>query len=570
MQEIHIGKMTETLSRISASLYTGFYSLDIGHDGHPPRPLYTLVDENGNSLFETHGGRLLRAILVNNDVDALVHYITKYPEITEPSVICTGDIFYQATALGGVDVLRTLLQHYASNTNTMQPPNERGFLFLNTACEHGRADTVRLLLEDYPEYTDIHARAEKDISAILAAAKWSGFDIDNEPSRRDEIMHMLLDKCASAEDFSQWPNFPTEVTIELEQLIENVLTLAVPWASPGLIKRLIDKSADPNEKTYTYSTGDRAVTEKKVITFGVTALFVASIYWNVEVVQILLRHYKGGDDAAGLVSRCDSYGRLPLHWAAGGSQEGFHPSLIENPEFNKRAVNTLKLLVESNPRTVNAQDHDGETPLHYAAHSYGRLIITYKGVFQYLLDNGADASIQNREGRTPFQFLCDRFNDGIPLEAATMSLLFTETEDLCHADASGNTCLHKLASHWDRVEAVKFLLARGANIAIKNLKGNTPLHEAANGHFSRRHIPPEKIQREFDGMMKTLLEAGGDKVMNMKNTAGKTAREIFEETWIKRSNNTIPGRDDLYSRGFAIGRGKSPIHPVGISLSRRR
>lgn len=74
--------------------------------------------------------------------------------------------------------------------------------------------------------------------------------------------------------------------------------------------------------------------------------------------------------------------------------------------------------------------------LHYAAHSYGRLIITYKGVFQYLHENSADASIRNQEGRTPFQFLCDRFNDGIPLEAATMSLLFTESKDLSHADVN--------------------------------------------------------------------------------------------------------------------------------------
>lgn len=204
-------------------------------------------------------------------------------------------------------------------------------MFLHTACEHCRADTVRLLLEDCPEYTDIHARAEKDISAILTDAKWLGFNIDIEASRRDEIMHILLDKGASVEDFSQWLKFPTKVTIEQEQPTENVLTLAVPWVSPGLIKRLIDKGADSNQGTYTYSTSDRAVTIKKVTTFGITALFVASIYWNVEVVQLLLEHHKGGDGAAELVSRCDSYGRLPLHWAAGGSKEGFHPSLIEIP-----------------------------------------------------------------------------------------------------------------------------------------------------------------------------------------------------------------------------------------------
>lgn len=156
-------------------------------------------------------------------------------------------------------------------------------------------------------------------------------------------------------------------------------------------------------------------------------------------------------------------------------------------------MNTLKLLVESNPRTINAQDHDRETPLYYAVYSYGRSTMTCKGVLQYLLDSDTDASIQNREGRTPFQFFCDPFDDGIPHETATMNLHFTEREDLSHTDANGNTCLHNLASHWDPVEAVKFLLDRGANVAIKNLKGNTPLHYAAVGRFNRRQLPPKKI-----------------------------------------------------------------------------
>lgn len=51
-------------------------------------------------------------------------------------------------------------------------------------CIECQVKTVRLLLDDYPEYADIHARAENNTSAILAAPKWSGYNIDNEPSRR--------------------------------------------------------------------------------------------------------------------------------------------------------------------------------------------------------------------------------------------------------------------------------------------------------------------------------------------------------------------------------------------------
>ncbi|KAK6449454.1 hypothetical protein FP744_10005704 [Trichoderma asperellum] len=539
--------MAEKFFPVSGSRYRKFDTLYLDSDGNPPQRIYTLIDENGNTLFEDCNRELLRAILRNNDVDALAQYLTKYPEVTE-KVSC----------------------YYALHTNNMQSPNERGFLLLNIACKNCRVNTVRFLFDEYPEYADIHARDEDNTSAILAAAGWSGWKID-EASRRDEIMHLLLDRGASAKDLSQWPS-PEQVMVKVDQPRENVLTLAAPWAGPDLIRRLIDKGADPDEKTYTYNTADRAVVWKKEVNLGVTTLFVASIYWNVEVVEMLRRHHKSSGGVAELVSRRDSCGRLPLHWAAGGSKEGFHPNLMESPEFARRAVDTLKLLVD--PSAVNAQDNDGETPLHYAAHSYGRLTSIYKGVFQYLLENGADASIQNHKGRTPFQFLCDRFNDGIPLDAATMSLLYTESEDLSHGDAKGNTSLHKMASQWDRVEAVKFLFDRGADVAIKNLKGNTALHEAAIGRFIPGYIPPEILRSEFDGMMKVLLEAeaGGDRVVNIKNTAGRTARETFEDLWIGSRRYTIRDREDPYSRGGFGGRGrqKSPIYALATSVHRGR
>ncbi|UKZ93072.1 uncharacterized protein TrAFT101_008004 [Trichoderma asperellum] len=93
-----------------------------------------------------------------------------------------------------------------------------------------------------------------------------------------------------------------------------------------------------------------------------------------------------------------------------------------------------------------------------------------------------------------------------------------------------------MASQWDRVEAVKFLLDRAADVGIKNLKGNTALHEAAIGRFIPGYVPPEKLRSEFDGMMKVLLEAGGDGAVNVKNTAGRMARETFEDLWIKKEH----------------------------------
>lgn len=53
---------------------------------------------------------------------------------------------------------------------------------------------------------------------------------------------------------------------------------------------------------------------------------------------------------------------------------------------------------------VNAQDHDGNTPLHYA-------VLTNIRIVKLLLDHNADLSIQNKDGLTPFCFIV---NDGQP------------------------------------------------------------------------------------------------------------------------------------------------------------
>jgi ankyrin repeat protein len=555
-------KMAANLPPISGSRYIDFSELQLdGVYGNPPDPLYTLVDEEGNTLFECHENKLMRTIIENSDTDALTHYLMKYPQRLAKVHVSYRDAFHQAISLDSIVSLRILLEYYATHATTIESPNDRGFLMLNVACKDCHVEMARFLLDEYPEYADIHARSRNDISAILAAAKCPDWDTYSDTSCREETIRMLLDKGSSTQDFSQWASQPG-TNFHLKQPLDNVLTLAVPWAGPGLIKQLIDKGADPNEKTCTYSTGDRIVMYKFPIVLDVSALFVASIYWNIDVIRVLLE-YRGKDiDISEAVSYTDSYGRLPLHWAAGGSKWGFHPDLSENPNFMRRAVETLKLLVESNPSSINAQDQDGETPLHYAAHSYGRLTSMYKGVFQYLLDNGADASIRNKDGKTPFQFLCDRYDDGVPLDVTTMDLLYTDSEDLALVDSKGNTCLHKMASQWDRIEAVKFLLDRGASVTATNGQGNTPLHEATSDHFTRGHVEPEQRKIEIDNMVKILLEAGGDCVAYKINAQGRMAIQTSEGGATRRiiggGNDFSFSNEDPHTRGFGYwNRGRS-------------
>lgn len=91
---------------------------------------------------------------------------------------------------------------------------------------------------------------------------------------------------------------------------------------------------------------------------------------QLEMVNLLLS--KGAD-----VQLQNKFGQTALHIAA------------------TRNAATVRAVLEKHP-LVNAQDIDGETPLHRAA-----LSLEYKAIAEILVEHGAKADIKDRRGRTP-------------------------------------------------------------------------------------------------------------------------------------------------------------------------
>lgn len=102
-----------------------------------------------------------------------------------------------------------------------------------------------------------------------------------------------------------------------------------------------------------------------------TALHIASLYGNIEGIHALV-DYRGNVSVAEMVSSADDQGRLPLHWALlGGRDEHRHEMMDKNHpnEIPSRMINTVKLLLEANPDTINVRDQQGATVFNYAVKS---------------------------------------------------------------------------------------------------------------------------------------------------------------------------------------------------------
>ncbi|ODM14597.1 hypothetical protein SI65_09942 [Aspergillus cristatus] len=390
----------------------------------------TLLDTDGSTLYETDYGGLLLQIIKLDDVITLSRYIARYPQAAlAPGEVEYYDPFWVAAAHGSTDALRVLLEHYTIDPTRTQPLDERGFLLLNAACRQ-------------PPLGMVHARDRHGETALLSAAAslaCLSSDVEDRSqdscdyirdrvARGEELMHLILDRGASARD-----------------------AIIIP--------------AQRDDNWWCF-------------------------YWNVEGIKVLLDR---GVNVADWVALRDSIGRLPLHWAAAG------PSLCGEFRFQDdtvlRIVNIFNPLLVSDPSTINVQDKQGATALHYAVGSHAAYGSQHSDhAVRFLCRNGADASLQDSNGQTVLHISALRSVDSEPIDTALLDLLVAHGANITTTDTNGNTTLHIMARNLRQVQTVQFLLSRGADVNARNSQGNTPLHEAMRGTLRPRENREGKIE----------------------------------------------------------------------------
>jgi ankyrin repeat protein len=171
-----------------------------------------------------------------------------------------------------------------------------------------------------------------------------------------------------------------------------------------LLAALLDQGADVNarlKKKVWYSGYNQD--NSGVDEVGATAFWRAAYASDVEAARLLLAH--GADpNIPTMAGRAQSGvglpalavggpGMTPLHVAAGG---GYLQNYAGNGHRYHAAgwMRAVKYLVEELGADVTARDHEGNTPVHYAAARGDNEMILY------LISRGADVKVVNRAGQT--------------------------------------------------------------------------------------------------------------------------------------------------------------------------
>ena len=470
------------------SPYRKFYHKPINeHNVHGPpfdAPVI-LTDRNGSLLHENEDKGLLHSIIAHDDVDLLKKYFAIEPQAI-PNLfelpdgheeICEfGCLFSYAAECGSLGILQTLLEYTTKSFEKGTPIrlSKANFQLLNVAAQFGQIEIVQWLLDTEPIYAGIEDRDLRGFTALAAAANIFEFRLGFSPTwdqirfdNSEAIMKLLLDHGACASDVAH----PTN---DKDRKVPSVLSLAAQWARTDLLERLIDGGADVHYKvaanSWKLDFGKQRDLPNKI---EVNSLFLASLHANHDGVKTLVDHRAVGVDVVDMVCSRDCVASLPLHWAARSQLQHIPASF-----YNERAGNirrTIEQLLSFAPTTINVQDNDKNTALHYATRHFGKNGSMFTPIFELLCSRGANASLRNYKDETPLHTLFQSHGDDGPIDIAAVSLLLSHGAKVTDVDEAGNTPLHIATRNWHFIDAVALLLEYGADPAQKNLKQENAL-----------------------------------------------------------------------------------------------
>lgn len=304
---------------------------------------------------------------------------------------------------------------------------------------------------------------------------------------------------------------------------------SIPYAKPGsnlaMLDYLLAKGANINAKSV-----------------NGTVLHLACRIGNVKLLNYLLDHHANPAIA-------DSRGVPPIGACAANSyiadQIPFDRLLVKGVNLNAPGSDGLTLLsraVESNNlalvnklislgANVSAADTDGDTPLIHAVRN--------KQLLTLLISKGADINHPGQNGTA--------LNAALNMQQMdTVAYLLSKGANPTVADMKGNTPLHYAARTAHDTAAIPMLIAAGARVNAVNQDGDTPLHiairygnepgaKALIGHGAKVNIKNYANQTPLDlartaGAPPAPPDLGGDNtpppIVNGQQSNGNVSNQL--------------------------------------------
>lgn len=274
--------------------------------------------------------------------------------------------------------------------------------------------------------------------------------------------------------------------------VGNPLKYAIQGGRLDVVQELLVKGQDPRQPSASYCGGSVTFEDFDPMSFALsengqlTLPFVESLcslmqivrgdimhhicchdHWSLSLIQILLER---GADAAYL----DERGQSALH------------KCIRACDREDACLEVALLLVEAGCY-VDAQDWEGQTPLHIAVYS------GFTTVTRFLLDRGADISYIDK-----------------------------------HGDSVLHKCLRSYGFGEVRKELLLLLLEAGAPVDIENSEGETPLHLAASRGFDLAI----RLLLEFRATITHLDKNGRSVLQKCFLTPNGWHEDRFETVWL--------------------------------------
>lgn len=289
------------------------------------------------------------------------------------------------------------------------------------------------------------------------------------------------------------------------------LMVAAKEKRTELVKRLLDKGANPNQKMDSTTTALMLAVGPDSDPELVTRLIEAKS--DLKALSAdgssLLMIALGNDDSIQIPREAIS--ELTVKPETDGLRE------FNNDPFQMPNLETVKLLLDSGV-DLNAINHESSAALDYAIQmEYDPEVLTL------LINAGADVNLSGRSGITPL------IRASMTERADYMKLLLSHGANVAGKDKSGETAMFYAARHGSP-EVIALLIAHGADINAQTPQGTTPLMAA--------------IMDENSQSTETIIKSGAD--INLKDKDGKSALGISDgnirELLIK-SGATIGGQE---------------------------